>query len=102
MSASKSDNLRSVNPFGLRMPPALYQRVAAEAEANGRSMNAEIVARLEASGKTLRDEFATAALTGLCSAHSSDGEWQVPERHAASKAYEIADAMLAERQKGGA
>lgn len=34
-------------PYGLRMPPDLKARVKAAAEANNRSMNAEIVARLE-------------------------------------------------------
>lgn len=36
-------------PYGLRMPPDLKARVKAAAEANNRSMNAEIVARLEES-----------------------------------------------------
>lgn len=36
-------------PYGLRMPPDLKARVKAAAEANNRSMNAEIVARLEKS-----------------------------------------------------
>ncbi|TMV67621.1 Arc family DNA-binding protein [Thioclava sp. BHET1] len=34
-------------PYGLRMPPELKSRVKAAAEANNRSMNAEIVATLE-------------------------------------------------------
>lgn len=34
-------------PYGLRMPPELKARVKAAAEANNRSMNAEIVALLE-------------------------------------------------------
>ncbi|ARC37878.1 Arc family DNA-binding protein [Paracoccus yeei] len=34
-------------PYGLRMPPDLKARVKAAAEANNRSMNAEIVATLE-------------------------------------------------------
>lgn len=34
-------------PYGLRMPPDLKVRVKAAAEANNRSMNAEIVAALE-------------------------------------------------------
>lgn len=33
----------------LRFPPGLRDRIRAEAEANGRSLNSEIVARLEAS-----------------------------------------------------
>ncbi|WP_417724581.1 Arc family DNA-binding protein [Salipiger sp.] len=34
-------------PYGLRMPPDLKARVKASAEANNRSMNAEIVAALD-------------------------------------------------------
>lgn len=37
-----------IPPYGLRMPPELKERVQAAAEANNRSMNAEIVSRLEA------------------------------------------------------
>lgn len=39
---------RQEPPYGLRMPPDLKARVKAAAEANNRSMNAEIVAALEA------------------------------------------------------
>ncbi len=38
-----------INPFGLRMQPDLRERLEAAAAAEGRSLNAEIVARLEAS-----------------------------------------------------
>ncbi|WP_295539216.1 Arc family DNA-binding protein [uncultured Pseudacidovorax sp.] len=38
-----------IAPFGLRLQPELKERVEAAARANGRSMNAEIAARLEAS-----------------------------------------------------
>lgn len=40
-------------PYGLRMPPDLKERVQKAAEASNRSMNAEIIARLEA---TFRDQ----------------------------------------------
>jgi hypothetical protein len=39
----------SADRFMLRMPPAVRQRLAAEAQKAGRSLNAEIVARLEKS-----------------------------------------------------
>lgn len=44
-------------PYGLRMPPDLKARVKLAAEANNRSMNAEIVATLEAAypAPSLRD-----------------------------------------------
>ena len=38
-----------IAPFGLRMLPDLREKVEASAKASGRSMNAEIVARLERS-----------------------------------------------------
>lgn len=40
---------RTLDKFMLRLPDGMRDRIAAEAKANGRSMNAEIVARLEAS-----------------------------------------------------
>jgi hypothetical protein len=49
-------------------------------------------------GKTLRDEFAMAALTGLLADPGDDPT----ANRAASDAYRMADAMMAERQKGGA
>ncbi len=54
MSAKKpsKERVRSVKPFGLRMLPPLKERIEAAARANGRSLNAEIVARLEASAVT--------------------------------------------------
>lgn len=36
-----------IPPYGLRMPDDLKARIQAAAEANNRSMNAEIVARLQ-------------------------------------------------------
>lgn len=45
----KDEPMRNINPFGLRMQPALRERVEAAAAQNHRSLNAEIVARLEES-----------------------------------------------------
>lgn len=39
----------AINPFGLRMQPELRERLESAASGSGRSMNAEIVARLERS-----------------------------------------------------
>jgi hypothetical protein len=57
-------------------------------------------------GKTLRDDFAMAALQGLLSAITSqvcvDANWEngiKPKAQFAKAAYEYADAMLAERSK---
>lgn len=38
-----------IPPFGVRMGPDLKTKIEESAKANGRSMNAEIIARLEAS-----------------------------------------------------
>lgn len=48
MSEKKPEEQRisSVPPFGLRMLPELRQRLERAAEANGRSLNSEIVVRL--------------------------------------------------------
>lgn len=41
--------IANIPPFGLRMQPELKRRVEAAAKANGRSLNSEIVSRLERS-----------------------------------------------------
>lgn len=38
---------RDINPFGLRMPPELKKRIEKSAKTNRRSMNAELVLRLQ-------------------------------------------------------
>ena len=43
------DLIRNINPFGLRMQPTLKARIEEAAQANHRSLNAEITARLEES-----------------------------------------------------
>lgn len=39
--------VREINPFGLRMPPELRRKIEKSAKVNGRSLNAEIIHRLE-------------------------------------------------------
>jgi hypothetical protein len=48
-------------------------------------------------GMTLRDYFAAAALTGYLAGHAGDGIFIPHEKTAAVRAYEFADAMIAER-----
>lgn len=43
------ESTKRIAPFGLRLPEALRERVQAAAKTANRSMNAEIIARLEAS-----------------------------------------------------
>ncbi len=92
----------------LRLTDDVRDQIAAAATANGRSMNAEIVARIANSApeKTLRDEFATAALQGLLVRSSPQSlldvskEYNInPSEALAIMAYEHADAMI--RARGG-
>lgn len=55
---------RDIAPFGLRMPAELKARIDAAAEKNGRSINAECVARLHESfeGRTAMADFPVGAL----------------------------------------
>mgnify|MGYP000907574032 CR=1 FL=1 len=46
---------RDINPFGLRMPLELRTQITDAAAANGRSLNSEIVARLQASFEPRQD-----------------------------------------------
>ncbi|SES08681.1 Arc family DNA-binding protein [Sphingobium sp. YR768] len=44
-----SESEKRIAPFGLRLPPALKARVQKSADDANRSLNAEIIARLESS-----------------------------------------------------
>lgn len=46
---------RDINPFGLRMPLELRTQVEAAAKANGRSLNSEILARLQESFESRKE-----------------------------------------------
>ncbi|MFG1184329.1 Arc family DNA-binding protein [Xanthobacter aminoxidans] len=52
--------VRDFDKFMLRMPEGMRDRITREAKANGRSMNAELIARIE---KTLEDDSALVKLT---------------------------------------
>lgn len=104
---------RSEPQMNIRMPDSLSEAVRLHAEANGRSITAEVVHVLTSSYAAdatrgyaitdLRDWFAGQAIAGLL-ANSADvtstivkpGELKA---RAAGAAYRIADAMLAERAK---
>lgn len=49
---------RDITPFGLRMPPDLKKKVEASAKREGRSLNAEICARLLSSFDASKDGLA--------------------------------------------
>lgn len=98
---------RGDDQYVVRFPDGMRDRLKADAYANNRSMNSEIIARLSQSfdgnggpAKTLRDEFAMAALAGLMSATNQDGQWTAYVSAAAEWAYEAADAMLSARKEG--
>lgn len=57
----------SIAPFGLRMLPDLREKIEEAAKASGRSMNAEIVARLNRS-------FSTPDLSGQTTSIDESGE----------------------------
>ncbi|MDH0368004.1 Arc family DNA-binding protein [Brucella anthropi] len=86
--------------FRLRIPADLKTSIEVSAKANNRSMTAEIVTRLSAPEKTLRDEFAMAALTGML--HRPEIHSMIKDQDSAALfCFQQADAMIAAR-KGGA
>lgn len=90
---------RNQDQYMLRLPDGLRDEIKAAADANSRSMNSEIVARLSGDTETLRDKFAGRALAGLLAA---DSECGFKPEGAAESAYKMADAMLAARKAGAA
>lgn len=50
---------KDINPFGLRMPPNVKAKIEKLAEQNRRSLNAEIVVRLEESIKREKESCIT-------------------------------------------
>jgi plasmid stability protein len=99
---------RSMDKVMLRLPDDMRAAIKTDAAANNRSMNAEIVARLQQpDGMTLRDWFAGQALAGLLSdidnlkmmAEANIGSPKRISDLLAEEAYRAADAMMAERSK---
>lgn len=78
-----------IAPFGLRMLPELKEQIESAAKASGRSMNAEIVARLQAS-------FESQASMSMTTIHKN----VVETVSAQPTADEIAD-KVAEKLSGG-
>lgn len=72
----------NITPFGLRLQPSLKRRVEEAAKANGRSLNSEIAARLEASfggdQSKLEERIATLETTVL--ALVTDGRTEALEK----------------------
>lgn len=77
MAAMKSDSPvpPRTPPYGLRLPPDLKERIAKAAQESKRSMNAEIVARLEASFGGQAVEARLAGLERLIDEILRSPEW---------------------------
>ncbi len=69
------------------------------ARLNGGGEESAPTAKVEVEVKTLRDEMAMAALTGLLAAHSADGQVLPASRRTSKWAYEYADAMMLARKE---
>ncbi|HEU4986898.1 MAG TPA: Arc family DNA-binding protein [Rhizobiaceae bacterium] len=93
---------QSQDKFIVRLPPGMRDQIKADAKVNARSMNAEIIALLTERGDrlALRDWFAGQALAAIIQADGIQFANRMTEH--AQFAYAQADAMLAEREKGGA
>ena len=94
---------RNQDQYMLRLPDGLRDEIKATADANNRSMNSEIIARLSGGEiETLRDKFAgqaaQAAISGHIAHYGHENHWHAAG--IASYAFEIADAMLAARKAG--
>ncbi|MBA8822281.1 hypothetical protein BRY73_02995 [Ochrobactrum sp. P6BS-III] len=96
--------VRDQDKFMVRLPDGMREKISADAKAKGRSMNAEIVARIANSApeKTLRDEFAMAALPSFlteiyANSRGKNVRYDSVYVIAASASYEMSDAFLAAR-----
>lgn len=95
MSAQTQDK------FILRLPDGMRDQLKADALINERSMNAEIIARLSGTQANLRDQFAMHIASGMAAFSGTAGVSYGPG-DIAGRSYEVADAMLTARDKGGA
>ena len=98
-------NRSKPDQFQLRLPRGLRDQLKRAAETAGRSLNSEIIARLEApehDGATLRDQIAMAALPSIILAtsagqHHPEGDGDLIDLMARD-AYAMADAMMDARK----
>lgn len=121
MSAQRQYPSDKQEQFVVRFPDGLRDRIKLHAENHGRSMNTEMVRVLEREfpetpvssakgsweGPPLRDWFAGHAVGSLLTElyqQCRDRRTLVGNVYqvSAAAAYELADAMIAEREKGGA
>ncbi|MDX0424485.1 Arc family DNA-binding protein [Sinorhizobium meliloti] len=92
---------RNQDQYMLRLPDGLRDEIKAAAEANNRSMNSEIIARLSVGTETLRDRFAGQALAGLMAMPDGpNGNFHNNCQDIGGYAYAIADKLIAARKAG--
>lgn len=77
---------QSADKYIVRFPDGMRERISEAAKANSRSMNAEIVARLQASFEPDNSNLATAVITKLLDAQYERLMASVQEVVAAAKA----------------
>lgn len=82
--------------YTLRMPATLYENI--RSTAGEKSINAEIVTRLNGDSRTLRDWFAGQALTEFASFINVKRSAET-SKVVAALSYELADAMIAARSR---
>lgn len=87
------------------MKPTIHDALKLVAEHYGLSMPAtKALMRRSINEKTLRDEFAMAALNGVLSNYDGNlgTSYPLENKNLAIACYAVADAMMIEREKGGA
>ncbi len=94
-----SENRTKTDGYMLRFPDGMRERLKEAAEANNRSMNAEIIARLQGSTDELRDRLAMSAVPALFNelyqqSRSQGKKFDNGYIIVAKAAYEFADTML--------
>lgn len=96
-----SENRTRIDQFQLRLPPGLRDELKLAAARHERSVNSEIVARLQVHGgqehQALRAHYAGLAMQGLLA-----GDPDLRYGLAAQQAVAHADALVAELSKGNA
>ena len=97
-SKTPDQKVANIVPYGLRMQPDLKQRIEATARANNRSLNAEIVSRLEASLDMPEPEQAKGGWIAQVKDASGAGRMDVIEKRLANLETEVA-ALRVSRDK---